>query len=160
MRPSLIRVEADEVTYNLHIMIRFEIEHAFLKGDLKAKDIPAAWNERFKEYLGITPPNDSDGCLQDVHWSSGLIGYFPTYALGNLYSAQFFAKAKEDMPDLDDQFARGDFSGLKNWLAKNIHTHGQRYRAVNLVEVVTGKPLSHEPAVSYLNAKFGELYGL
>ena len=160
VRPSLIRVEADEVTYNMHIMIRFEIEHAFLKGDLKAKDIPAAWNERFKEYLGITPPNDSDGCLQDVHWSSGLIGYFPTYALGNLYSAQFFAKAKEDMPDLDDQFARGDFSGLKNWLAKNIHTHGQRYRAVNLVEVVTGKPLSHEPAVSYLNAKFGELYGL
>jgi len=160
VRPSLIRVEADEVTYNLHIMIRFEIEHAFLKGDLKAKDIPAAWNERFKEYLGITPPNDADGCLQDVHWSSGLIGYFPTYALGNLYSAQFFAKAKEEMPDLDDQFARGDFSGLKNWLGEKIHNHGQRYRAEKLVEVVTGKPLSHEPAVKYLNAKFGELYGL
>ncbi|UCD18656.1 MAG: carboxypeptidase M32 [Candidatus Zixiibacteriota bacterium] len=160
VRPSFIRVEADEVTYNLHIMLRFEIELAFLRGELAPKDIPGAWNDKFKDYLGITPPDDAQGCLQDMHWSSAVIGYFPTYALGNLYGAQFFAKAREDMPDLDEQFAAGDFSELKNWLVKNIHLHGKRYRAEKLVEVVTGRRLSHQPAVNYLKTKYGELYGL
>jgi carboxypeptidase Taq len=160
VRPSLIRVEADEVTYNLHILLRFEIEYALLRGDLKVKDLPQAWNEKFQKFFGITPRNDADGCLQDVHWSSGYIGYFPTYTLGNLYSAQFFAKAKEDIRDLEAQFAMGDFSQLKNWLNKNIHTHGKRYRAGRLAEVVTGKPLSHKPLMTYLKTKYGELYGL
>jgi carboxypeptidase Taq len=160
VRPSLIRVEADEVTYNLHILLRFELEYALLKGDLLPKDLPGAWNEKFKQFFGIVPPNDAEGCLQDVHWSAGYIGYFPTYSLGNLYSAQFFAKAKEDIKDLDAQFAAGNYSELKSWLNKNIHTHGKRYRAEKLVQVVTGKPLSHQPLMTYLKAKYGELYGL
>jgi len=156
--PSFIRVEADEVTYNLHILVRFEIEHAFFKGDLKVADIPSTWNERYKHYLGITPANDAQGCLQDVHWSNGYIGYFPTYALGNLYAAQFFAKARKDISDLEDQFSLGQFGDLREWLRKNIHAHGQKYRAGKLVEVVTGKPLSHIPLMEYLRAKFGSLY--
>ena len=158
VEPSFIRVEADEVTYNLHILVRFEIEHAFFKGDLKVADIPSTWNERYKHYLGITPANDAQGCLQDVHWSNGYIGYFPTYALGNLYAAQFFAKARKDISDLEDQFSLGQFGDLREWLRKNIHAHGQKYRAGKLVEVVTGKPLSHIPLMEYLRAKFGSLY--
>ena len=160
VRPSFIRVEADEVTYNLHIMLRFEMELAFFRGDLKVDDIPALWNEKFKHFLGITPSNDAQGCLQDVHWSNGLIGYFPTYTLGNLYAAQFYAKAGEDIGDLEDLFRRGSFGELKDWLRENIHTHGKRYRAGKLVEVVTGKPLSHKPLMGYLQAKFGQLYGI
>jgi len=160
VRPSFIRVEADEVTYNLHILLRFEIEYAFLKGDLAPKDLPGAWNEKFKSFFGLTPPNDSIGCMQDVHWSAGYIGYLPTYTLGNLYSAQFFARAKEEIADLDAQFAAGKFDNLKTWLNKNIHSHGKRYRAQKLVEVVTGKPLSHKPLMTYLKTKFGELYGI
>jgi carboxypeptidase Taq len=160
VEPSFIRVEADEVTYNLHILLRFEIERDLFAGKVKAKDLPAVWNEKFKDYFGIVPPNDAQGCLQDIHWSSGYFGYFATYALGNLYASQFFAKAKEDMHDLDDRFASGDFSGLKDWLQKKIHSQGKRYRAGELVEKVTGKPLSHEAMMTYLKSKFGMLYGL
>ncbi len=159
VRPSLIRIEADEVTYNLHILLRFEIEHAFFKGDLEPKDVPAVWNENFKKYLGIEPPDDARGCLQDIHWSWGMIGYFPTYTLGNLYSAQFYAKAKEDIPDLESQFEIGNFAPMKGWLRKHIHIHGRRYRAEKLVEVATGKPLSHKPMMDYMRTKYGELYG-
>ncbi|MCX6825902.1 MAG: carboxypeptidase M32 [candidate division Zixibacteria bacterium] len=159
VRPSYIRVEADEVSYNLHILLRFELESALLKGDLSAADLPGAWNEKFEQFFGIAPKNDAEGCLQDVHWSCGYIGYFPTYTLGNLYAAQFFAKVREDIKDLDRQFAVGNFSGLKTWLNKNIHTHGKKYRAQKLVQVVTGQPLSHKPLISYLRTKYGELYG-
>jgi len=160
VRPSFIRVEADEVTYNLHIMLRFELEHDFLKGDLPVSDIPEAWNTKFSQYLGITPKNDAEGCLQDVHWCSGYIGYFPTYALGNLYSAQFFSQASDDIKYLEDQLVAGQFGELKDWLIRNIHSHGRRYRAEKLVEVVTGKPLSHKPLIDYLKGKFTELYDL
>ncbi len=160
VKPSFIRVEADEVTYNLHILVRFEIEQAFFSGDLKPKDIPAAWNDKFKKYFGITPPDDAQGCLQDVHWSAGYIGYFPTYSLGNLYSAQFFVQAQKDLGDLDGQFAKGEFGKLKGWLNQKIHRLGQRYRAEKLAEVVTGKPLSHQPLMAYLKAKYGKLYGV
>jgi carboxypeptidase Taq len=160
VRPSFIRVEADEATYNLHILLRFEIESAFFNGDLKIADVPAIWNERFQKYFGITPANDAEGCLQDVHWSAGLIGYFPTYTLGNLYSAQFFEQAKEDLGDLDSQFARGDFGSLLGWLREKIHRQGQRYRAENLVKKITGKPLMHQPLIDYLKGKFGILYRL
>jgi len=157
---SFIRVEADEVTYNLHILVRFEIEQAFFGGDLSTKDIPGAWNEKFKNYFDLTPPDDAQGCLQDVHWSSGYIGYFPTYSLGNLYSAQFFAQAKKELGNLDEQFTRGDFGKLKERLREKIHRQGQRYRAEKLVEVVTGKPLSHRPLMDYLKTKYSELYGI
>lgn len=160
VRPSLIRVEADEVTYNLHIMLRFEMEHALISDKIQAKDAPEAWNEKFQEYFGLTPPDDADGCMQDVHWSAGYFGYFPTYTLGNLYSAQFFAKAKEDLPGLEDKFAVGDYGDLKKWLNEKIHTHGRKYRAEKLVEIVTGDKLSHEPLMKYLKNKFGELYEL
>lgn len=158
--PSYIRVEADEATYNLHILLRFEIERALLAGDLKPADAAAEWNHRFQKYFGLKVDNDANGCLQDVHWSAGLVGYFPTYTLGNLYSAQFFAKAQQDMPDIQEQFAGGELSNLRDWLRCNIHEHGQRYRATRLVEKVTGKPLSHQPLMDYMRAKYGEIYGI
>ena len=158
--PSYIRVEADEATYNLHIMLRFELERALLTGDLKPADVPGEWNKRFKEYFGLEVDHDAHGCLQDVHWAAGLLGYFPTYALGNLYSAQFFAKARQDIPDLMEQFKRGEFSNLLNWLRKNIHQHGCRYRAQDLGKKVTGQPLSHKPLMEYMEKKFGEIYGI
>lgn len=160
VRPSLIRVEADEVTYNLHIMLRFELEPRLLTGDLPVTDVPAVWNETFQRFFGITPPNDADGCLQDIHWSGGMIGYFPTYALGNMYAAQFFEAARGALGDLDQQFARGEFQPLRSWLTENIHRRGKQYRASRLVQHVTGHPLSHEPLVRHLHAKFDELYGL
>ncbi len=159
VRPSFIRVEADEATYNMHILLRFEIESAFFNGDLALKDVPFAWNEKFEKYFGIKPPDDAQGCLQDVHWSAGLIGYFPTYTLGNLYAAQFFAKADEELGGLHAQFEKGDFKPLLEWLRKNIHQHGRRYRAGDLVQRVTGAPLSHKHLMEYMNKKFGELYG-
>ncbi len=157
--PSCIRVEADEATYNLHILLRFELERAMLKGDLKPADVPGEWNRRFKDYFGIEVKSDADGCLQDVHWSAGYMGYFPTYTLGNLYSAQFFAQAQKDMPDLMTQFKQGALSNLRQWLKENIHQHGTRYRATKLVQKVTGQPLSHQPLVDYMTAKFQEIYG-
>lgn len=160
IKPSFIRVEADEATYNLHILVRFELEQAFLNQELEAADVRDAWNEKYQQYLGITPPNDTLGCLQDIHWSGGAIGYFSTYALGNLYAAQFFEKACQDLGDVDSQFSSGDYQPLLTWLRENIHSHGQRYTAAELVERVTGKPLSHVPFMNYLRAKLGPLYGL
>ncbi len=138
VEPGLIRVEADEVTYNMHIVIRFELERALLSGDLVADDLPGAWNELYQRYLGVTPPDDRSGCLQDVHGSEGLIGYFPTYALGNVYAAQLFAAAQRAVGPLDDAFALGDFGGLRRWLGENVHRHGMRYRADALVEHISG----------------------
>jgi carboxypeptidase Taq len=159
-RPSLIRVEADEVTYNLHILIRFELEKSLLEGDLPVADLPAAWQEKYRKYLGVVSPTNADGVLQDVHWSAGLFGYFPTYALGNLYAAQFFAQAKQDLGDLDAQFRQGEFGNLREWLRTNIHTHARRYTPAQLAERITGKPLSHGPLMEQLTAKYGEIYGL
>jgi carboxypeptidase Taq len=160
VRPDFIRVEADEATYNMHIMVRFEIERALLGGDLEVADIPEVWNEKYKQYLGITVPDDAKGCLQDIHWSGCSMGYFPTYTLGNLYAAQLFEKANEDLPDLDGQFERGQFSELKRWLNENIHAHGMRYRAAYLCEHVTGKPLSADPLMRHLEGKLRPLYGV
>ena len=160
VEPSLIRVEADEATYNLHIIVRFELEQAMLSGDLQAKDLPAAWREKYREYLGIEPPDDANGCLQDVHWSAALIGYFPTYSLGNLYAAQFFEQADKDLGGLVAQFSCGDFVPLKEWLQRNIHHRGQCYTAAELVQLVTGKPLTHAPLMRHLRSKLEPLYGL
>ena len=160
VRPDLIRVEADEATYNMHIMIRFELERMLMKGDLAVADLPDAWNQRYKEYLGIDVPDDARGCMQDIHWSMSAIGYFPTYTLGNLYCAQFFEQAMEDIPDMYEQIARGEFVALKGWLNENIHQHGQRYRAAELCELVTGASLSSEPLMRHLEGKLKPLYGL
>lgn len=160
VRPSFIRVEADEVTYNLHIMLRFELEQHLLSGQLVPADVPGAWNELVGKFLGIQPHNDAVGCLQDIHWSGGLIGYFPTYALGNMYAAQFFESAQAELGSLHDMFRQGDFQPLKAWLNEKIHRHGKRYPAAQLVRVVTGRPLSAEPLVNHLRNKFGALYGL
>jgi len=160
VKPDFIRVEADEATYNMHIMIRFELERAIMRGDLDVADIPAAWNEKYREYLGLDVPNDAKGCLQDIHWSMGSMGYFPTYTLGNLYAAQFFEAALEAMPDLYAQFREGRFLDLRDWLNTNIHHHGRRYRAMDLCEVVTGKPLSSDPLMRHLEGKLRPLYGV
>lgn len=160
VRPSLIRTEADEVTYNLHIFIRFELEQAVLSQELPVGDLPAAWRDKYREYLGIEPISDADGVLQDIHWSAGLVGYFPTYSLGNLYAAQFFATANKALGDVRAQIARGEFAPLLGWLRENIHRHGQRYSAVDLVERTTGEAPSHEPFIDSLKTKFGPLYGL
>ena len=158
--PSFIRVEADEATYNLHVMLRFEIERGLISGDLKAKDVPGVWNQNFHRLFGIKVPSDAKGCLQDVHWSFGLIGYFPTYTLGNLYAAQFWEKINKDIKGLDGRIAKGDFASLKKWLNKNIHSHGKRYRAGELCEKITGKPLSADPLMRHLEGKLRPIYGL
>ena len=160
VRASLVRIEADEATYNLHILIRFELETALLKGDLPVADLPGVWNETYRRYLGIVPDRDSEGVLQDVHWSAGLIGYFPTYALGNLCAAQLFARADAELGGLSQMFAQGEFAALRAWLREKVHSQGRRYSAIQLVEHVTGQPLSHGPLVSYLRNKLGSLYGL
>lgn len=160
VRPSLIRVEADEATYNLHILIRFELEQALLTGNLPAADAPAAWNDKYEQYLGIRPSNDVEGVMQDVHWSAGLVGYFPTYTLGNLYASQFFAEADTQLGGLAEMFARGQFQPLRDWLRDRIHRHGQRYTAAELVRQVTGHPLGPEPLLAHLRAKFGGLYSV
>lgn len=162
VQASFIRVEADEATYNLHIILRFELEQALLTGDVKPADVPAAWNERFRKLFNLTPLNDAQGCLQDIHWSFGGLGYFPTYTLGNLYAAQFMEQARRDLggTELDDDFRGGRFGRLKGWLTEKIHRHGQRWRAGDLCQRITGQPLSHKPFITYLRSKFGPLYGI
>jgi carboxypeptidase Taq len=160
VQPSLIRVEADEVTYNLHIMLRFELEQAMLNGDLKAADLPAAWNDKMQELIGVVPPNNSDGCLQDIHWSSPSFGYFPTYALGNLYAAQFFEAALEQNPSIKEEYENGRVDGLMNWLGENVHQHGRKYTPDELILRATGKPLTHEAFTRYIWDKFSNLYDL
>jgi carboxypeptidase Taq len=160
VRPSWIRVEADEVTYNLHIMLRFELEQPLISGDLAPGDVPDVWNETFHRYFGMTPPDDALGCLQDIHWSIGGIGYFPTYTLGNLYAALFCEQADRDLGGLSALFARGEFDPLKLWLNEKIHRRGLHYRAARLVQVVTGKPLTADALLRHLRGKFGPLYGL
>jgi carboxypeptidase Taq len=158
VRPHLIRVESDEVTYNLHILMRFDIERALLRGDLEVSDLPGTWNSCMKQDLGLDVPDDRRGCLQDVHWSMGSIGYFPTYTLGNLYAGQLWEAVRGAIPDLDERMARGEFSSLLSWLRESIHRHGRRYRAAELCERLTGKPLGHEPLIRYLEDKLRPIY--
>ncbi|MDD4985371.1 MAG: carboxypeptidase M32, partial [Dehalococcoidales bacterium] len=160
VEPSLIRIEADEVTYNLHIILRFELEKALLSGELAVADLPGAWRDRMKELLGISPQNDSEGVLQDIHWSAGLFGYFPTYALGNLYGAQFAARIRETVPDLDNCIEKGDFLPFLKWHRKHIHSHGRIYSAGELCEMATGKRLDPAYFVTYLKDKFTAIYEL
>jgi carboxypeptidase Taq len=160
VQPSFIRIEADEVTYNLHIMLRLELEIAVLEGKLEIKDLPLAWNERMDDYLGIVPHDDAEGVLQDVHWSVGLVGYFPTYALGNLISAQLWDCIIQEIPDLNKYIRTGDFSELLGWLRKNIHRHGAKFEPQELVQRVTGNRIDPAPYLKYLQTKFGQIYGI
>lgn len=158
--PSLIRVEADEVTYNLHIMLRFEIEQAMINDSVDVKDLPAMWNEKMQSYLGIAPQNDAEGILQDIHWCLGAIGYFPSYVLGNLYGRQFYETAKAQIDGLEDRIAQGDLKVLREWLRKNIHQVGRGNTAQELVNELSGQSLTAEPFIRYLEKKYGELYGI
>lgn len=160
VRPSLNRVQADEVTYNLHVMVRFDLEQALLSGELAAADLPAAWNESYRELLGVVPPDDAAGCLQDTHWASGLFAYFPTYTLGNVIAAQLFARAQAELGDLDAAFRAGEFGELLGWLRRKVHRHGKRFRTAQLVERAAGGPLDPKPLVDSLWEHYGELYGL
>ncbi len=158
--PSYIRVEADEVTYNMHILLRFELENELLEGTLKVKDLPEAWNARFKSYVGLNVPNDREGALQDIHWSYVSFGIFPGYTIGNLVGAQLMEKIRADIPDLDAQIEKGHFSTLLGWLRKNVHRHGRKFTPNELLERATGRPLTAAPWIAYVQKKFGALYGL
>ena len=160
VEPSLIRVNADEATYNLHIMLRLELEIGMIDGTIAVRDLAEIWNARMKEYLGITPPDDARGVLQDVHWSGGSLGYFSTYALGNLISAQLWEKINSDIPDLADRFRRGQFGALLAWLRDKIHVHGRKYEPQELVLKVTGSKIDPAPYIRYLQRKYGEIYGI
>lgn len=158
---SLIRTDADEVTYNLHVMMRFDFELAMLEGKLAVKDLPEAWNERFKADFGFAPPNNADGCLQDVHWFAGPIGgAFQGYTLGNILSAQFFAAARRAHPQIDLEMTEGTYGSLHGWLREHIYRHGAKYTAAEVVERATGEPMTIAPYIAYLRGKFGELYEL
>ena len=160
VEPSPVRTEADEATYNLHIMLRFELEVALLEGRIETAELPGLWREKMREYLGILPADDREGVLQDVHWATGEIGYFPTYALGNLLSVQIFEAAKRALPELPQQLARGEFAPLREFLTARLYRHGAKFYPSELVWKVTGGPLDPQPYLDYLNRKYGELYAL
>lgn len=158
--PSLIRVEADEVTYNLHIMVRFEIECDLLTGALAVKDLPEAWNAKYESYMGIRPETDSVGCLQDVHWSMGSVGYFPTYSMGNLLSVQIWNKLAADLGDVDALMAKGEFAPILKWLQEKLYSKGRSIAPKDLVMQITGKPIGAEDYLAHITAKYRSLYGL
>jgi carboxypeptidase Taq len=160
VQPSFIRTEADEATYNLHVMLRFELELALMQGDLSVDELPGIWNEKMHEYLGITPPNDAQGVLQDVHWSSGLVGYFSTYALGNLIACQLWEKIRQDIPDIDAQIEHGSFGDLLGWLRRTIHQHGAKFDPMDLLNRAVGTGLDPAPYMRYLQGKYSAIYGI
>ncbi|OVE83884.1 carboxypeptidase M32 [Natronolimnobius baerhuensis] len=157
---NLIRVEADELTYHLHIVIRFEIERDLISGDLAVEDVPEVWNDKYEEYLGVRPETDAEGCLQDIHWSHGSFGYFPTYSLGSVLAAQLYAAAEEDLGEFDDQIREGEFDELNGWLRENIHQHGKQFTTPDLIERATGEGFTADYFLEYVESKYGELYDL
>jgi carboxypeptidase Taq len=160
VRPSYIRVEADEATYNLHIILRFELENDLINGRVKIADLAKEWNERFEAYFGIAPPTDTEGVLQDIHWSWGLFGYFPTYALGNLLSVQYYNQALKAHPEITDEIVEGKFETLFTWLNENIYKHGRKYTTDELTKRITGEGIQSDDYIAYLQAKFNDVYGL
>ena len=160
VQPSLIRVEADEVTYNLHVMLRVEMEIAMLNGEIKVGDAPEVWNSKMTEYLGVTPTDAANGILQDMHWSLGLMGYFSTYTIGNLISVQLWETFRDAEPAADDQCRQGDFSTLRLWLQREVHQHGRSYTPRELVQRVTGTGIDPAPYLAYLDRKYRDVYGL
>ncbi len=160
VKPSFIRVEADEVTYNLHVLLRFELEVMLIRGDLEVDDLPEAWNGKMRRYLGITPAEYATGVLQDVHWAAGSIGYFPTYTLGNINAAQFFRQASQELGDMDALLENGEFGVLLGWLREKIHSQGSRYRPRDLMRSVTNGEMNPDYLIDYLEKKYGDLYQL
>ena len=160
VQPSLIRVESDEATYNLHIMVRYEIEKQLVNGNIKVSELPDFWNSKMEEYLGVTPPNNTKGVLQDIHWSMGAIGYFPTYTLGNLYAAQLYAAALSDDPSIPSKIAKGEFRVLLDWMRDHIHVHGSKLRPAELITQATGKEPSSDAFIQYLTSKYTKIYKL
>ena len=160
VRPTLIRVEADEMTYSLHVILRFELELALIEGTLDAADLPQAWAQKLREMLGVEVPDDLRGVLQDIHWSEGIIGYFPTYAIGNVLAAQLWGAARADLPSLDDDLRAGDYNGLRAWLVEKVHRHGRRLTPGELIEQAVGGPLDPGPMLEHLSSKYRALYGL
>ena len=160
VHPSFIRVEADEATYSLHIILRFELEQELIDGRIALEDLPAVWNERFRSYFGLEVPDDARGVLQDVHWAAGLIGYFPTYAIGNLVAGQLWERVRRDLPDLDAQMSAGELMALREWLREHVHRYGSKWGAREVLERVTGAPLAVAPFMTYLKGKVGPIYGV
>jgi carboxypeptidase Taq len=160
VEPSFIRVEADEATYNLHIMLRLELEIGLMEGTIAVADLPEIWNTKMKEYLGITPPDDAKGVLQDIHWSGGMIGYFSTYALGNLASVQLWDKLLEENPDVPDQVAKGKFETILGWMQTHVHQYGSKYEPQEIMLKATGSKITPEPYIAYLRKKYSEIYDL
>lgn len=160
VEPSLIRTEADELTYSLHIIIRYEVEKALINGQIEVKDLPKVWNEKYKEYLGVEPSNDAEGVLQDIHWAGGDFGYFPSYALGNLYGAQFLNKMSKDMPNYTEDIKNGKLDAVHEWLKENIHKYGSVYKPTEIIKKVTGEELNAKYFIDYLNKKYSEVYNL
>jgi len=159
VKPSKIRIEADEVTYCLHIIIRFEIARELITGKITVADLPRIWNQKYKEYLGMNIENDSEGVMQDTHWAEGYFGYFPSYALGNIYSGQILAALEKDMPDWKDQIAKGNFHNVKQWLIENVHRYGKLYNAADLIKKIAGEEINVKHYLDYLNEKYSKLYG-
>jgi carboxypeptidase Taq len=160
VEPSLTRVEADEATYSLHVILRFELEQEIVDRRIDLRDLPEAWNARMKDYLGVDVPDDAHGVLQDIHWASGAFGYFPTYSLGTIMSVQIWGAAHRAIPDLEEQIASGEFGGLREWLRENLHRHGRKFAPKETLERAAGGPIDPEPYLGYLQSKLGQIYGL
>jgi carboxypeptidase Taq len=160
VKPSYIRVEADEATYSLHIILRFEMEREIINGSIALKDVADAWRARFKEFFGIESPDDKKGVLQDVHWSSGYFGYFPTYALGSIIASQIWKETTDEIPDIYDRISRGEFGDLREWLRERVHRHGRKFTPAETMERMVGGPIDVGPFIRYLKEKFGEIYEL
>ncbi len=160
VKPSLIRTEADELTYHFHVLIRYEIEKGLIGGSLDPKDLREIWNDNYEKYLGIMPESDKEGILQDVHWSHGSFGYFPTYTLGSFYASQFFDQAMREIPSLENEIARGDFKQLLSWLREHVHQYGRRYTSEELCEKITGKKLDVSHFMSHIERKYYDVYGM
>ncbi len=159
VEPSFIRTESDEITYHFHIMIRYEIEKKLIDGSLEVKDVKKIWDQMYKEYMNIEITDDRKGILQDVHWSHGSFGYFPTYSLGSFYAAQYFQKACKDLPELETEISKGNNQPLLDWLRINIHVHGKKFKAAELCKMVTGQDLDLSFFMNYAEKKYGEIYG-
>ena len=160
VKSSLIRTNADELTYHLHVLIRYEIEKALIEKEIKVKDLPQVWNDLYKKYLNINVPSDAKGVLQDIHWSHGSFGYFPTYTIGSFYAAQFYNKASQEISNIEDKISKGDMNDLLKWLRKNIHVHGKRYDAKDLCKKITGEELNFKYFMNYAKEKYSEIYDL
>jgi len=159
VEPSKIRIEADEATYSLHIIIRFEIERDLFAGKISVAELPGIWNQKYKEYLGLDIEHDSEGVMQDTHWASGYYGYFPTYALGNIYGGQILARVKREIPDWREQISRGNFQNVKKWLVENVYRHGNLHDPAELIKIIVGEEINVQHFLNYLNEKYSRLYG-